>query len=1233
LEEDPNEHIGTVELAKLLEESRRRAESAVDAADMHPHLAACPACREQFDDLALLDRQLDRQMKSMRSAESAPRQGDCPDPVVWREIAGGLTPPGERLIYLEHGSRCDLCGPMLREAVAEVSDLNGEITEAERTLIAILDSARAEWQQRLAQQIAGTQHSAGRESTPWWKRWLAIPRLAVPSLAVPRLAIAGASLLAIVAAGSWVAVHRYNNYIAARNQPAAASQLLARAYTEKRTLELRIAGADYAPLRVSRGPAASFTSRPEPLLKAEALIASQLESHPSDPSWLQAKAQADVLEGKYDAAVEALRRALELEPHSTALLTDLATAYFQRAQQEDRKDDLGAAYEYLSQALRLHPDDPVALFNRAIVAEHAFLYHQALDDWDYYLRVDPGSQWGEEARNRANAIREKLKEHESKATPLLSPAQLADATTSATLSSEVDQRIEEYLHEAVRSWLPQAFPEGGANGARATADPRASQALFFLADLMSRQHGDLWLTDLLRGFSAPHFPQAVIALSRAVKANDASEYGVSRQQAELAARLFRASGNSAGALRAEFEQSFADQFSRRSEDCRRRSIAAGAESWRYSYPWVQIQLELEDSVCSVLMGDLGTHEKAARRAQDRAQRAGYGALYLRALGFVADSKLDTGDRPGVLGLVCAGLDRYWSGQFPAMRGYNLYVEEALAAEANQANLQLAIWREAAAVIEAGENQLLRAEAHSSMANAASAAHQPEVAERYYEEAARLYALAPPTEANRANRLMSEILTAQVETGQNAFQPALVRLTRIQDEVRQLSNDFLAQMFYSALGEVQLRGHHAAEAEQAFRSALRLAEQNLASLTSEKSRTSWSKDAAPVYLGLAEAELVQGREQESLDVFEWYLGAPQRAGRRGRSASESLPDPSQLPARLPLLTNQTVLAFGALPDGLAIWVYDDRGVSTKWIPKSAQELQDLAANFYAQCSDPNSALSGLRRDARSLYEALIAPVEQHLAPGRTLVIETDGWLARVPFEALLDSSDRYLTERVSIVHSMGLNSQARLHSDTGISRDLPVLVVGSAASSPADGLIPLPDVAAEADTVASAFHLVHVLKGGDATLSAVRSELPVAAVFHFAGHSLATPGRMGLLLEGEDGKANIPRLMDANVVRQLHLQTLQLAVLSACSTASGSGGSSGFDSVTDALLREGVPHVVASRWAVDSAETRGFVQDFYHNALSGQTVSEAIRLTSRNMLANPRTSHPYYWSAFGAYGRP
>jgi CHAT domain-containing protein len=1230
LEGSPNssEHLGTADMARLLEEFRQRPDTALNAADFNPHLAACATCREQFEDLASLERQL----TSLRSVKSGPREGDCPRVEVWREIACAPTPAGETLVYIEHASRCDHCGPLLRDAVSESTVLNGELSEEERERIASLESAHARWQQKLAQRIAGTQHSKpDRESPRWWQRW--------PS--GPRLAMAGAALLALVGVGLWMAVHQGQLYqsLFQRNQPATADRFLASAYTEQRTLELRIAGADYAPLRVSRGPAASFTSKPPSLLKAEALIAAQVVSHPSDPSWLQAQAQADMLEGKYDAAVETLRRSLELEPNSPALLTDLATAYFERAQSEGKKDDLGAAYEYLSQALKLLPDDPVALFNRAVVAGNLFLFQQALDDWEHYLRVDPASEWAEEARNRANAVREKLKDHQSKAKPLLTPAQVADAATSTSLSSEVDERVEEYLNEAVRSWLPQAFPEAGTNQAGPAADPHTAQALFFLADLTSRQHGDHWLADLLRGSSATRFPQAVTALARAAKANSTASYDVSLQQADLAEHLFRASGNTAGVLRAQFEQTFTAQMTRHSEDCQRRATTEVTGAERDSYRWLQIQFELEKSVCSALMEDIGDNEKAARRAMERAQQSGYGALYLRALGFLVGNRRYTGDAPAAARLVSEGLALYWAGQSPPKRGFNLYVELAYMAQSPaRPHLKMAAWREATSLIDSDENLLSRAMTHQEMGDAAIAARAPEVAEQQYAQAALLFAAAPQTEAHRNDHLENEIRAAQLESLQDQPDRGIARLIAIQDQVRELSNNYILLMFYSTLGELQLHQHQEAEAEQSFGSAMAMAEQSLATLNSEVEREKWSKNAAPAYLAVSEAELVQGRSEEALETYERYLGAPQRAAANHplRSRDGSLvPDPAHLATRLPLLAKQTVLSYAVLPDGLAIWVYDDRGVQARWIPKPTDGLQELGERFHDLASDPKSEVGALRRDARSLYEALIAPVESYLMPGRTLVIEADGWMSRVPFEALLDSNDHYLIERAPIVHSLGQDSQARLRSDAGISRDLSALVVGSTASSAEDGLIPLPDVAGEADAVASGFHPARLLKGGEATLRAVRSELPGVSVFHFAGHALVGPERTGLLLAGnsEGGQANTLPLMDAAVIRQLQLQSLQLAVLSACNTASGSGGSSGFDSVTDALLRAGVPHVVASRWAVDSAESQRFVMSFYDDALSGQSVSEAVRRTSRSMLANPRTSHPYYWSAFAAYGRP
>lgn len=1205
-----NQHLSATELAELAEAVRQRGPSIAKAEDVNPHFAVCPACRDRFEQHVLLDRRLEK----LKSSEPALHQADCPDSTLWREIAAGVTPPEQALSHIQHASRCDHCGPLLREAVAEVTGLHEEATEAERAQIVMLASAQPEWQGEIAQRMAGTTRR-DPSLAPWWKVWAS----------VPRVAMAGAALAAVVAAASWIAIRARDS--------ASAGQLLARAYTEHRTLQVRFGGAAYAPLRVQRGPDASFANRAPSLLKAEALIASELPSHPTDPSWLQAKGRADLLEGKYDAAVESLRKALELSPDAPEFMVDLASAYFQRAQSEDRPQDYGAAFEYLSKVLAQHPDDPVALFNRAIVSEHQFLYHQALDDWEHYLRVDARSQWADEARSHAGAVRTKLKEHESRATPLMTPAQLVDAGVAPDRRSAVDERIEEYLHDAVRLWLPRAYPEAASN-----ADPAARQALFFLADLTSQQHHDRWLSDLLHRSSAPNFPQAAAALSRAAAANDIGEYPTASEQSTRAERSFRASGNVAGALRAQFEQTFAAQMTRRSDACRRQATAALAESEKYSYTWLQIQLGLEKGVCSILMGDLGNDEKAARRAMGQARQSGYGALYLRALGFGAGEQRDAGDASQASRLVLTGLDRYWSGQFPAMRGYNVYTELAYMAEAvPYPHLQMASWREAAALIESDEDLLLRAMAHWSMAEAATASGLPEVAQHEYGEAGRLFAAAPRTEASQRYGLENEVRTARLNARQGEFDAAIVRLTRIQGQVRALSNNYLVQIFYSTLGELQLGRHRGVEAEQALRPALALAEQNLASLGSETERTSWSKSAAPAYLALIEAELMQGRSQEALETYEWYLGAPQRVATDRPPnrflADPSMPDPSRLASRLPLLAKETVLAYAELPDGLAIWVYDDRGINARWIAMPTDGLQGLAERFHDLSSDPQSEVSALRRDARSLYEALIGPVEQHLAPGRTLVIEAEGWLARVPFEALLDSHDHYLIERESIVHSLGQDSEARLRSDTGISADLPVLVVGSTASSPADGLIPLSDVAAEADTVASSFHSGRVLKGREAALSAVRSELPRAAVFHFAGHSIATPEKTGLMLEGREGQANALRLIDGATVRHLDLQRLQLAVLSACSTASGNGGSSGFDSVTDALLRAGVPHVVASRWAVDSAQTRGFAEDFYHNALSGQTVPNALRLTSRKMLANPRTSHPYYWSAFATYGRP
>ena len=201
------EHLQTDELAKLYEEACRPGIARPKTADVHPHLAACSICRERFEEQALLDRQLEE----IRSPKPALRQTDCPEPAMWREVAAGVTAPEQALSHIHHASRCDHCGTLLREAVA---DLNGENTPSDEERIAALESAQPEWQRRLAQQIAGT---LTPKPVPLWRVWLTVPRLAT----------VGAAVLAVAAVGWWGVVQQ--------RQPETAGRLVARAYTEQRT--------------------------------------------------------------------------------------------------------------------------------------------------------------------------------------------------------------------------------------------------------------------------------------------------------------------------------------------------------------------------------------------------------------------------------------------------------------------------------------------------------------------------------------------------------------------------------------------------------------------------------------------------------------------------------------------------------------------------------------------------------------------------------------------------------------------------------------------------------------------------------------------------------------------------------------------------------------------------------------------------------------------------------------
>ena len=374
------------------------------------------------------------------------------------------------------------------------------------------------------------------------------------------------------------------------------------------------------------------------MLEAEALIARGLQKEPSSSVWLQAKGRADLLEGNYDAAIQSFQKALEIEADSTSLQTDMASAYFQRAERAERASDYGKAIELLGAVLVKNPDDPVARFNRALINEKMFLYRQALEDWEHYLRLDPKSEWANEATQHVNNVRQKINEQTRNATePLLDPAAFVNQANES--ENALKGRSEDYLDTAVREWLPIAVKDG----AKGTA---TTQALVRLAAMLRDAHQDPWLSDVLTTPSSESFSSAVLALADAANANATGDFVRAGSSAIRAQQLFQAVGSQAGSSRAQLESVYALDRSGQSKQCLSSSDLLARNIG--GYRWIEIQLFMERSNCLSQMGRFSESQRALETSLDLARKAGYGTVSLRALGLAAALQTDQGNTSAAL---------------------------------------------------------------------------------------------------------------------------------------------------------------------------------------------------------------------------------------------------------------------------------------------------------------------------------------------------------------------------------------------------------------------------------------------------------------------------------------------------------------------------------------------------------------------------------------------------------
>ncbi|HEX7286180.1 MAG TPA: hypothetical protein VF532_08360 [Candidatus Angelobacter sp.] len=337
------------------------------------------------------------------------RRPDCPPEDTLRDLAAGLTPPDQAAPLIQHAAQCDHCGRILRMYAEDFSD---DLTPEDQAVLSKLKSASPKWQKKLVRDLLGSQSVAAADTPsrsifklPWF-RWLLVPATAA---------------VVVAAVALFISQQQRENSLSTGPSPTASTnvdtqrqveKLLAQAYTEQRTIEMRIPYASHSDFNQTRsGEPGSLLSSPESLRKAADEIASQLKRNPDDPQWMMIRAKLDLADWRYKSAFSTLDKIDDAKVlESPEFLLTRSLALYEKAEAEHNGAQLyGQAVDLLTKVLERNPDDPVALFNRALACEKIPAVDCASTDWEHLIKVEKDPSWKAEIAQHIEHIQQKKK--------------------------------------------------------------------------------------------------------------------------------------------------------------------------------------------------------------------------------------------------------------------------------------------------------------------------------------------------------------------------------------------------------------------------------------------------------------------------------------------------------------------------------------------------------------------------------------------------------------------------------------------------------------------------------------------------------------------------------------------------------------------------------------------------------------------------------------------------------
>ena len=274
-------------------------------------------------------------------------------------------------------------------------------------------------------------------------------------------------------------------------------------------------------------------------------------------------------------------------------------------------------------------------------------------------------------------------------------------------------------------------------------------------------------------------------------------------------------------------------------------------------------------------------------------------------------------------------------------------------------------------------------------------------------------------------------------------------------------------------------------------------------------------------------------------------------------------------------------------------------------------------------------------SKTLYDVVIAPI-LHLVKGNELIIVPDSSSLLIPYAALMDQNSGYLSEKLRIRLAPSLTSLRLLaecpkgyHSSSG------ALLVGNpwveTVRIKGKKIRQLPSSEEEVQMIGKMLN-IEPLTGKKATKDHVLSRLHSVSLVHIAAHGRAETGE--ILLSPNLGSSETPKeedfLLTMVDVLSKKLQA-KLVVLSSCHSGRGEIKAEGVVGIARAFLGAGAWSVIASLWAIEDKATMEFMTNFYKHVIAGQSASESLNLTMKQMRESDEFCAVKQWAPFVLIG--